>query len=109
MNKNPLTPEGIARKLVLVLEQHGISQVALAAELDMSPITLNHYLKGRRLPSMEFLIRLAARFPQLDLNWLLRDTPAEKNYIPQDPAKVQETMKEMKVIMKDLEKLLSQK
>ncbi|MFM1755916.1 MAG: hypothetical protein RL621_840 [Bacteroidota bacterium] len=46
-------------RLKEILKQKGITQVFLAREMDLSTVTINHWVSGKAIPSVESLIRLA--------------------------------------------------
>ena len=49
-------------RLYSLLEENGITQKELADSLNLSPSTLNGYIKNRRRPDASTLIRLASYF-----------------------------------------------
>lgn len=44
----------------------------LAEKLDMNYSQLSQYVNGKKI-SIEFLLKIIQEFPEVDLNWLLRD------------------------------------
>ncbi len=46
-------------RLKEILKEKGITQVFLAREMDLSTVTINHWVSGKAIPSVESLIRLA--------------------------------------------------
>ncbi len=52
----------IGHRLLSLLEEEGITQKELAKSLNLSPSTLNGYIKNRRQPDATTLIRLVSYF-----------------------------------------------
>ncbi|MFV0467071.1 MAG: helix-turn-helix domain-containing protein [Lachnospiraceae bacterium] len=52
----------IGNQIRLLLEQEGLSQKDLANEMNISPTTLNGYIRNRRMPDARTLLRLSAYF-----------------------------------------------
>ena len=46
-------------RLKEILKEKGITQVFLAREMDLRTVTINHWVSGKAIPSLEALIRLA--------------------------------------------------
>lgn len=57
-------------RILFAIRAYGHSQDAIAASLDVSPVSLNRYIKGHRVPDADFLIRLVA-ITGCDAGWLL--------------------------------------
>lgn len=59
-------------KLEKLREETGMDKGSFAKYLGYTPQTIYNY-SGGRMPSMEFIFKLIDKFPDLDLNWLLKD------------------------------------
>src|SRR5262245_60874799 len=55
----PITPAAIGKRLNALLNRQKINQAELARQAGTSRATLNHYLHGRKLPTLPVLQRLA--------------------------------------------------
>ena len=55
------------------IKDKGLNQQDFAAEVSEKYGNLNKILNGHRDIYYDFICRLTSRFPEIDLNWLLRD------------------------------------
>lgn len=60
-------------KLRRLIEQLDLTIEAFAKQNDVTPQTVYNMLSGRK-PSINFIISLITNYPNVDLNWLLKDT-----------------------------------
>lgn len=54
-----------------ILSYYNLSAAAFAEEIDFNRSTISHLLSGRNKPSLEFVIKLFQKFPEIDKDWLL--------------------------------------
>jgi transcriptional regulator with XRE-family HTH domain len=102
-------------KLALLLKEKGLSQAKFAREMEVNSVSVNQYIKGTRTPPVEFIQKVIDYFPEVDLNWLLReesnttmmlqDAQAVYN-VPITPATLIESIEKN---LKELKAQLSQK
>lgn len=59
------------KRLEKILEFYQLSATAFAEEVDFNRSTISHLLSGRNKPSLEFVIKLLEKFPEVEMNWLL--------------------------------------
>lgn len=59
------------KRLEKILEFYQLTATAFAEEVDFNRSTISHLLSGRNKPSLEFVIKLLAKFPEVEMNWLL--------------------------------------
>ena len=59
------------KRLVKVLDYYGLSATAFAEKIDFNRSTISHLLSGRNKPSLEFVLKLLDKFPEVELQWLL--------------------------------------
>ena len=59
------------KRLEKILEYYALSAAAFAEELDFNRSTISHLLSGRNKPSLEFVMKLYQKFPEVDMDWLL--------------------------------------
>ncbi len=74
-----------AKRLKKILDYYGISATTFSVELDFNRSTISHLLSGRNKPSLEFIMKLLQKFPEVELYWLLEGKgsfPVEKNITP---------------------------
>tara|TARA_R110002050_G_scaffold251675_1_gene389944 strand:- start:560 stop:883 length:324 start_codon:yes stop_codon:yes gene_type:complete len=57
-------------KMRELLDKKGITQKEFAKEINMNYAHANKFFTGRT-PNMEFILKVAKRYPEIDLNWLL--------------------------------------
>ncbi len=58
-------------RMETILEHYGLSAAAFAGKLGVQRSGISHLLSGRNKPSMDFVLKLTATFPEVDLYWLL--------------------------------------
>lgn len=63
--------EGFTERLETLMEYFGLPASALADKIQVQRSGISHLLSGRNKPSLEFVTKLRAAFPELDLYWLL--------------------------------------
>jgi len=61
----------IANRLIKFINYLGISNSALADEIDVQRSGISHILSGRNKPSLEFLHKLFSKYPELNSEWLI--------------------------------------
>ncbi|QQX76101.1 MULTISPECIES: helix-turn-helix domain-containing protein [Aequorivita] len=59
------------KRLEKILEYFNLSAAAFAEEIDFNRSTISHLLSGRNKPSLEFVMKLCQKFPEVDMDWLL--------------------------------------
>lgn len=59
------------KRLEKILEYFNLSAAAFAEEIDFNRSTISHLLSGRNKPSLEFVMKLYQKFPEVDMDWLL--------------------------------------
>ena len=57
-----------------ILEDNNITASALADELDIQRSSISHLLSGRNKPSLDFILKLLKKFPEINMYWLLNGT-----------------------------------
>ena len=64
----------IQERVKTVIEYSGLSDSAFAKKIGMLQITLWRQVNNERKVSLETIMAIAAAFPEIDCNWLLRGT-----------------------------------
>lgn len=59
------------KRLEKLLEYYSLSATAFAEKIDFNRSTISHLLSGRNKPSLEFVMKLLQKFPEVEMNWLL--------------------------------------
>src|SRR5690606_53153 len=59
------------KRLEKIMEYYSISATAFAEKMDFNRSTISHLLSGRNKPSLEFVMKLLQKFPEVEMNCLL--------------------------------------
>lgn len=62
---------GFAKRLQKVLDYYGVSATAFSEEIAFNRSTISHLLSGRNKPSLEFVMKVLQKYPEVELYWLL--------------------------------------
>ena len=87
-----------AKRLQKILEYYSLSATAFSEELSFNRSTISHLLSGRNKPSLEFVMKVLERFPEVELYWLLNGKgtfPTSKNH-EENTAKLQDEILHLK-------------
>jgi transcriptional regulator with XRE-family HTH domain len=60
-----------AKRLEKILDFYGLTATAFSEEIDFNRSTISHLLSGRNKPSLEFVMKVLQKFPEVELYWLL--------------------------------------
>jgi transcriptional regulator with XRE-family HTH domain len=80
-----------------ILEDNNYTASALADELEIQRSSISHLLSGRNKPSLDFILKLLKKFPEINMYWLLNGVdpkyksdkaPFKDNSIEHTPTKV---------------------
>lgn len=86
----------------------------LAEKFEMNYSQLSQYVNGKKV-SIEFLIKIIDEFPEVDLNWLLRDTSDSERILNETSARYkimasnEEIISEIEFLLKELKSKLETK
>jgi transcriptional regulator with XRE-family HTH domain len=72
------------KRLQKIINFYGLSATAFSETIDFNRSTISHLLSGRNKPSLEFVMKVLHKFPEVELYWLLNGTgdfPVEKKGI----------------------------
>ncbi len=70
-----------AKRLQKILDYYGVSATAFSEEINFNRSTISHLLSGRNKPSLEFVMKVLQKYPEVELYWLLNGKgkfPSEK-------------------------------
>lgn len=73
-----LNSKEFSKRLNKIMDFYGLTASALAEEIDFNRSSISHLLSGRNKPSLEFVMKLLQKFPELDMDWLV----SGKGYFP---------------------------
>ena len=83
----------------------------LAEKFEMNYTQLSQYINGKKI-SIEFLTKIIHEFPDVDLNWLLREDSIRENNVQErvEPYKVmlnnEQIIDKIEVLLSDLKRQL---
>ena len=63
--------ENFSERLEKILDYYSLTASALADEIDFNRSTISHLISGRNRPSLDFVMKLMKKFPELNLEWLV--------------------------------------
>lgn len=54
-----------------IIEKEKLSSTQFATEIGVQRSALSHVLSGRNKPSLDFMMKIKKRYPEINLDWLL--------------------------------------
>ncbi|AVR46270.1 transcriptional regulator [Christiangramia fulva] len=63
--------EQFAERLQKILEYYELSAAAFADEIEVGRSSISHIISGRNKPSLDFVMKVVKKFPEVELYWLL--------------------------------------
>ncbi len=76
------------KRLQLILSHYQLSAAALADTIEVQRSSISHLLSGRNKPSLEFVLKLIKKFPEVHIYWLINgegDFPNKGGSLPPIP------------------------
>mgnify|MGYP002624454654 CR=1 FL=1 len=61
----------MVERINLILKAKNISARQFAEEIGIQPSNMSHILSGRNNPSLEFVMKVMRRWPEININWLM--------------------------------------
>ena len=61
----------MVNRINLILQAKNITSKQFAEEIGVQPSGLSHILSGRNNPSLDFVMKVMRRYPEIDINWLM--------------------------------------
>ncbi|MDO4781970.1 MAG: helix-turn-helix transcriptional regulator [Capnocytophaga felis] len=58
------------KRLQIVMNYYGLSASAFADSLDIQRSSISHLLSERNKPSLDFILKLVSKFPEVDIFWI---------------------------------------
>ncbi|QAA83145.1 XRE family transcriptional regulator [Aequorivita sp. H23M31] len=59
------------KRLEKILEFYGLTASAFAEEIDFNRSTISHLISGRNKPSLDFVMKILQKFPEVEMDWLV--------------------------------------
>lgn len=66
-----INSEEFTKRLQIVMDYYGLTSSALADAIDFNRSSISHLLSGRNKPSLEFVMKILDKFPEVKFYWLL--------------------------------------
>jgi len=63
--------DDFVKRLEIIFEYYGLSASGFADRIGVQRSSLSHLLSGRNKPSLDFVMKIAEVFPEVDLYWIL--------------------------------------
>lgn len=60
------------QRIAKIIEYSGFSSSEFADEVEVQRSSISHITSGRNKPSLDFLIKIKERFPELEWDWLIK-------------------------------------
>ena len=73
------------KRLQIILNYYGISATDFSNQISVNRSTISHLLSGRNKPSLDFVMKVLEKFPEVELYWILNgkgNFPSENNKNP---------------------------
>ncbi len=61
----------MVNRINLILKAKNITARQFAEEIGIQPSGMSHILSGRNRPSLDFIMKVINRYPEIDINWLM--------------------------------------
>jgi transcriptional regulator with XRE-family HTH domain len=65
--------EKFTKKLNTLFDYYGINASAFADEIGVQRSSLSHLLSGRNKPSLDLILKIVDKYPEVDMYWLVKD------------------------------------
>ena len=84
-------------RLQKILDYYNISATELSNQIKFNRSTISHLLSGRNKPSLDFVMRILQKYPEVELYWLLNGkgvfpasikSPSSTDDLKSDPATI---------------------
>ncbi len=66
-------------RILEIIKEKGLTPSQFADEIGVQRSGISHLISGRNKPSLEFIMKIKARFPETDLAWLLQGGEKDLN------------------------------
>lgn len=83
------------KRINTLLKQMNLTAKQFAEEIGIQPSGMSHILSGRNNPSLDFVMKVVKRWPEININWLMfgnGDMYAELPLnVPKEPLRIEES------------------
>ncbi|RAJ11994.1 helix-turn-helix domain-containing protein [Olleya aquimaris] len=87
-----------SKRLQKIIDYYGESASSFAEKIGVQRSSISHILSGRNKPSLEFVLKVLASFPEVELYWLMNG----KGQFPKSDATIKTEQQNSKNINQDL-------
>lgn len=94
-----------SKRLEKIMDFYEVNAAALAETIDFNRSTISHLLSGRNKPSLEFVMKILQKFPEVDMDWLV----SGKGNFPSTPSQLSQLSQPIKVIEKSVPKKIEER
>lgn len=77
-------------RLQKILDHYGLTASAFADELNIQRSSISHLFSGRNNPSLDFILKLTERFPEVDIYWITQGKGSFPSFKEQSNQKIPE-------------------
>lgn len=71
----------IHERVALIISTKGMTNAEFAVAIDVQPSNISHIMSGRNKPSLDLVMKILKRFPEIRMEWLLHGKGAmNKDY-----------------------------
>ena len=85
-----INTQNFAKRLQKVIDFYGLSASSFAEKIGVQRSSISHILSGRNKPSLDFVMKVLASYPEVELYWLLNG----KGHFPSLSQKTSPTIQE---------------
>jgi len=61
----------VSERLDKIMRKYNLTAAKFAEILEVQPSAISHILSGRNKPSFDFLLRIATKIPEINMEWLI--------------------------------------
>ncbi|WP_363322609.1 helix-turn-helix transcriptional regulator [uncultured Tenacibaculum sp.] len=66
-----MNSEAFITRLKIILEYYNLTSSTFADTIEVQRSSMSHLMSGRNKPSLDFVLKIVDKFPDVDLYWLL--------------------------------------
>lgn len=69
----------MVERILAFIKSQNLTPSQFADEIGVQRSSISHLISGRNKPSLEFIQRIVARYPEMNLQWILTGTGSKMN------------------------------
>ena len=95
-------------RINLILKAKNITARQFAEEIGIQPSGMSHILSGRNNPSLDFVMKVIRRYPEIDIQWLMfgkgemYESASRRNMYQQQPLQTSPVSQPQSTVSKDV-------